>query len=87
MKINNQEINIDDLFSQKYMHKEIKKGIYLSDYQISILRKNGIEPMNFSTINDIIYEIEDILETEDNDELEQISQELSEFNYYTNTNK
>ena len=24
MKINNQEINIDDLLDQKYMHKEIK---------------------------------------------------------------
>mgnify|MGYP006967362047 CR=1 FL=1 len=30
MEINSQEINIDDLYSQKYMHKEVKKGIFLS---------------------------------------------------------
>ena len=33
MKINNEEININDLVDNKYMHKEIKKGIFLSDYQ------------------------------------------------------
>ena len=31
---NDQEINIEDLQSQKYMHKEIRKGIFLSDYQL-----------------------------------------------------
>ena len=32
MKINGDKVNIDDLFDEKYMHKEIKKGIFLSDY-------------------------------------------------------
>ena len=27
MNIDNQNINIDDLYDQKYMHKEVKKGI------------------------------------------------------------
>ena len=31
MLINNQEVNSDDLYSSKYMHKEIKKGIFLSE--------------------------------------------------------
>ena len=39
MKINNQEINIDDLISSRYMHKEIKKGIFLSEYQIEVLER------------------------------------------------
>ena len=30
MQIDNQNIDIDDLVSDKYMHKEIKKGIFLS---------------------------------------------------------
>ena len=37
MKINNQDINIDDLVSDKYMHKELDNGLFLSDYQIGII--------------------------------------------------
>ena len=32
MNINGQEVDINDLYDKKYMHKEIKKGIYLSEY-------------------------------------------------------
>ncbi len=88
MNINNQDINIEDLISDKYMHKEIKKGIYLSEYQIEVLNKYDIKPEECGTINDLIMLIDLILEDEeDADDLEQISREISEFNYYANTNK
>lgn len=87
MRINNQEINIDDLFSDKYMHKEINNGIYLSEYQISILQLNGIDPYQCGSINDLIFQIDEILDEEDNIELDAISREIMEFNYYANTNK
>ena len=41
MKINNQEINIDDLLDQKYMHKEIKKGIFLKEKSERIFIRKG----------------------------------------------
>ena len=88
MNINNQDINIDDLMSDKYMHKEIKKGIYLSDYQIEVLERYDINPKECGSINDLLMLIDNILEDdEDADDLEQISKEISEFNYYANTNK
>ncbi len=88
MNINNQDINMEDLISDKYMHKEIKKGIYLSEYQIEVLNKYDIKPEECGTINDLIMLIDLILEDEeDADDLEQISREISEFNYYANTNK
>ena len=87
MIINNQEINIDDLYSQKYMHKEIKNGIFLSDYQIDVLLRCGINPYKCGSINELIYEIDEALEEELDDELDAISKEIIEFNYYTNTNK
>ena len=59
MIINNQEINIDDLYSQKYMHKEVKKGIFLSEYQIDVLRRNGINIDECGSINDLMYYIDD----------------------------
>jgi len=88
MNINGEKINIDDLISQKYMHKEIKKGIFLSDYQIEVLNQYGIDINKISSISDLIYQIDDILEDEsDAYDLENVSKEISEFNYYANTNK
>lgn len=87
MNINGEEINIDDLFNKKHLHKELKNGIYLSDYQIEVLQKYGINPEECSSISELIYEIDEILDEEESDDLDLISKEISEFNYYSNTNK
>ncbi|MDD6272292.1 MAG: hypothetical protein PUA90_02085 [bacterium] len=87
MKINDEQINIDDLISQKYMHKEIKKGLFLSEYQIEVLKKYNIDIDKISTINDLIFQIDEILEDGDCEDLEVVANELSEFYYYANTNK
>ena len=88
MNINGEDINIDDLVSQQYMHKEVKKGIFLSNYQISVLNQYGININECSSINDLIFQIDEILNDEDDcEDLEIVSKEISEFNYYANTNK
>ena len=87
MNINNQDINLDDLINDKYMHKEIKKGIFLSDYQIEVLLRNNIDPYKCGSINELIFEIDEALDEEMDDELDAVSREIMEFNYYTNTNK
>ena len=88
MNINGENIDIDDLISQNYMHREIKKGIFLSDYQLSILSNYGININSISSINDLMFQIDEILDVEtDCDDLELVSKEISEFNYYANTNK
>lgn len=87
MIINNQEINIDDLYSQKYMHKEVKKGIFLSEYQIDVLRRNGINIDECGSINDLMYYIDEIIDESDDEELDIVYNEIMEFNYYSNVNK
>lgn len=87
MKINNEDVNIDDLFSKKYMHNNLKNGIYLSEYQIEILKKYSINPEEYGSITELIYEIDEVLENEEAEDLDLISKEIIEFNYYTNTNK
>ena len=87
MKINNQEVNIDDLCSEKYLHKEVKKGMFLSDYQIDVLKRFDISIEEVGSISELIYLIDEILEYEEDEELDAISKEIIEFNYYTNTNK
>ncbi len=87
MLINNQEVNIDDLYSSKYMHKEIKKGIFLSEYQLEVLSRNGIDVYSCGSINDLMYMIDEILDECDDEELDVVFNEISEFNYYSNVNK
>ena len=87
MIINNQNINIDDLFDKKYFHNKLKNGIFLSDNQIMILKMFNIDPEMCSGIDDLIFMIEEELENEYDEDLDMVSKEISEFNYYTNTNK
>ena len=88
MQIDNQNIDIDDLVSDKYMHNEIKKGIFLSEYQIEVLTRYQIDLDKISSVEELIMIMDEIIDEDpDSDDLEQISKEISEFNYYSNTNK
>ncbi len=87
MKLNNKDFNIDDLIDEKYMHKDIGNGIFLSEYQIDVLLRNHIDPYSCNSINELIFIIDEVLEDENNEELDIISKEINEFNYYTYTNK
>lgn len=64
-----------------------KNNIYLSEFQISVLKRFDIDYTKYNDIKSIIFEIEDILNNDNDPELEKVSLELSEFNYYNNTNK
>lgn len=65
-----------------------KKGIYLSNNDISILKKYEIDYMNYSNMKELIFEIENILNNEYTEhDLEELSIKLSEYNYYFDTNK
>ena len=79
--------NIININYDKKMHKLRDNGLLLSDEQIDILKKYNIEYLKYNNILSLIYEIEEILNEEYNEDLDIISKELSEFNYYNNTNK
>jgi len=88
--INNNEI--DDFINETFKNNELKRinNIYLSNKQIAILDKYKIDYKNVVDISELIYKVELYLEDNYYDEfpdLENLSLELSEFNYYYNTNK
>ena len=64
-------------------------NIYISDEQISILNNYNINIENYVNLNELMYDIEDCLNNSygDMEDLEWVSQTLSEYNYYNNTNK
>ena len=92
MIINGKEVSIDDLVETIDINNNIPKTrkncLVLRDSQIETLKKYNIEYENFTSLSSLIFEIEEILTYEtDLDDLEELSAELSEQNYYNNTNK
>lgn len=67
---------------------KISDNLYLSNRQIEILKRYEINYKKFNDIKSLMYEVETALEeVYDADDLQALSIELSEFNYYHNTNK
>ena len=90
MRINNKEVEIEDLIENIKIdeYKKRKNGLILRDSQIEILKKYDIDYEKHTTLSSLIFEIEEILNYEsDLEDLENLSEELSEINYYNYTNK
>lgn len=83
MDVNNLFKNYD---FNKYMLKKIG-NLYLSEAHVQILKSHNIDYEKLNNINLLIYEIEEVLDEEESEELEWVLNELAEFNYYNNTNK
>ena len=87
-------MNVDELTRDitesisKNFHKSTKKGLLLTEYQMEVLGKYKIDYNSFSDLSSLIYEIDEALEECDYpDDLDLVSYEINEFNYYNNTNK
>ena len=69
------------------MHKVRENGLLLTDKQVNVLEKYDINYKKIRNMNELIYEIEDILNQDYYEDLDLVSKELAEYNYYNNTNK
>lgn len=93
MKINNNEINIDEIMkNMSFEHTQLKNrgyGILLSDEEELILNKYNINYKICTSTSQLIFMIEDYLNEsyEELDDLDNLSKRLSEYHYYENTNK
>ncbi|MGN1352433.1 MAG: hypothetical protein ACI4WF_00015 [Bacilli bacterium] len=65
-----------------------KNDIYLSDSDIKVLEKYEINYLNYNNMQELLFDLEEILNNNyvDND-LEELSIKLAEYNYYFRTNK
>lgn len=82
--MNEEELNeiVSDI--EKNMHNNIHKDIYLNDKQLALLNMYNINYKDFNSLSSLIFYLENNFDDEDIDIL---IDELSEFNYYHNTNK
>lgn len=91
MIINNKEVSVESAikFSNQdnILLNRRDNGMLLSDYQISILKRNGIDYMKFNNIRELLFDIENSLDDYYDDELDLVSSQLAEFIYYCDTKK
>lgn len=94
MKIKGEDIKIEELLKdtdlKSNFHNDYGNGIYLSNKQIEILNKYKFNYLKYSNLKSLIFDIENYLNDSiisDVEDLEWLSQSLSELNYYHNTDK
>ena len=89
MLINGKEYDVDSLVKENIIDNYIMyNGMYLSYNQISVLNSNGLDYKKYKNIKELMFDIDEYLYNEpDNIELEKVLEELSEYDYYHNTNK
>ena len=92
MKVNKTDYDInsllEDLDIKNNLHTYVVNDIYLSNKQINVLKRNNINYKKYTNLSTLIYDIEEYLNDGNDDlELENLLDELAEFNYYMNTKK
>jgi hypothetical protein len=84
---------IKDLISETINNNSLVKindNLYLKRYQIDVLDSYHIDYKTCSSVSELLFLIDDILENDeidDYDMLAEVADSLQEFNYYHNTNK
>lgn len=84
------EYNLSDeeiMGTEKSFLKRRENGLMLSDNDIEILKRNNINYLEYSSLEQLIFAISECLDEEENDELEELNIKLGEYNYYNYTNK
>ena len=89
MYINGDYFREDDLVASPKSFLKKYKNIYVSEEQKNILDKYDIDVNKYNNIDELIYDIEEYLNSsiQELEDLEWVSQMVSEYNYYNNTNK
>jgi len=91
MIIKKSEIDINEAIKfadyEKLLLKRKENNMLLSDFQINVLSRNGINYLNHSNMHDLLFEIEECLNDEYDDELDMVSSQISEYLYYKDTKK
>lgn len=87
--MNNSKIEslLNDINIDQYKTQRVNDYITLTNYQIEVLKRFDIDPSLYTKLKDIIYVAEEIYEETLDEDLNIVLDELSERNYYENTNK
>lgn len=81
----NMDFNLEE--AEKRFIKYNKNNIVLTGEQIDILNEYNIDYTNCKSMSELLFLIERNIDDDNYDDLEWLSSNLAEFNYYHNTDK
>ena len=91
MKIKDTNINIEDAIKfanhDEFLLKHRNNGILLSDYQVNVLKNNGFNFDKYANIHELLFDVEEYLNEEYDEELDLVSSQIAELIYYKDTKK
>lgn len=91
MRIKDKNINIEEAMrfanQKKLLLNHYDNGILLSDYQVDVLRNNGLDFRKYGSMQDLLFDLEEYLNNEYDEELDLISNQIAELIYYHDTKK
>lgn len=85
--MNDKELEVPETNYDKKFLKPRSNGLLLSDEQLEILKRHEIDYNNCFSVTELLYKIDNILLNTEDYELEMVAIDISERNYYMNTNK
>ena len=77
---------VEEIDFEKNMHKSIN-NMLLTENQIDVLNRYNIDYNRCNSMSELLYYIDECLNVIDAEDLEKVSLEIAETNYYMNTNK
>ena len=91
MKIFNKEVSVSEAVQMTNLEdillKRRKEGILLSDYQLNVIEKNGICFDRYNNMRELLFDIEEVLMVEYDEDLDIVGKQLAELIYYKDVNK
>lgn len=91
MIINKKDVSVDEAIKfsdyEGLLLKRRENSMLLSDYQVAVLNRNGIDYKKFGNVRELLFEIENCLDDDYDDELDLVSSQISEYIYYNDTKK
>lgn len=81
------EFDMSEVEYEKKFLKNRANGLLLSDEHVEVLNRYNIDYENCISMTELLYKIDNILLNTDDYELEILAADISERNYYNNTNK
>lgn len=82
-----QKLEINSFNYKGLLHNNVGNEIYLNEFQKSILKQFDISYDNCLNVKELIYKIECVLDDTESEELENVLDDLAEFQYYNETKK
>ena len=79
---------IDDIVKETHEGLKLNKindNLYLTNKEIEVLDRYDIDYQ--TSIEELMFNLDEILNENDYEDLEEVSNSIAEFNYYHNTNK